>query len=127
MAVTGNISLVLNFIRAWEARDIERMLGFFAPDAVYHNIPMPPLKGVAQIREAIGPFVAGAKDIAWTTHHIAETESGVVLTERTDKFAMADGRNISLPVMGAFEIRDGKIAAWRDYFDLADFQKQMAG
>ncbi|SVE40129.1 uncharacterized protein METZ01_LOCUS492983, partial [marine metagenome] len=26
-----------------------------------------------------------------------------------------------------FELVDGKIAFWRDYFDLTTFQKQMAG
>ena len=26
---------------------------------------------------------------------------------------------IELPVMGTFEVKDGKIVAWRDYFDLA--------
>ena len=35
-------------------------------------------------------------------------------------------RKIELPVMGAFEVSaEGKIAAWRDYFDMAVFQKQM--
>ena len=29
------------------------------------------------------------------------------------------GKKIELPVMGVFEITDGKIAAWRDYFDMA--------
>ena len=28
--------------------------------------------------------------------------------------------------MGTFEMRDGKIAKWRDYFDLAEFQNQLA-
>jgi len=29
--------------------------------------------------------------------------------------------------MGAFEVdADGKIAAWRDYFDMAQFASQMA-
>jgi limonene-1,2-epoxide hydrolase len=32
-----------------------------------------------------------------------------------------------LPVAGVFEVRDGKIAAWRDYFDLATFTKQLGG
>lgn len=127
MAESTHIRLVLDFICAWEAKDAERVLGFFAPDAIYHNIPMAPLNGTAQIREMLTPFIAGAEEISWTTHHIAETAKGVVLTERTDKFAMANGRDISLPVMGTFEIKNGKIAAWRDYFDLADFQKQMAG
>jgi limonene-1,2-epoxide hydrolase len=29
-------------------------------------------------------------------------------------------------VCGVFEIRDGRIAVWRDYFDLATFTNQMA-
>ena len=32
---------------------------------------------------------------------------------------------IELPVMGTFEIVDGKIAAWRDYFDLNQFMSQL--
>jgi limonene-1,2-epoxide hydrolase len=47
------------------------------------------------------------------------------MTERTDRF-LINGQELALPVMGAFEIKDGKIAKWRDYFDLAQFQTQMA-
>ena len=32
---------------------------------------------------------------------------------------------IELPVMGTFEGVDGKIAAWRDYFDLNQFMSQL--
>ena len=50
---------------------------------------------------------------------------GVVLTERVDRFTIGDKR-IELPVMGAFEVDgQGKITAWRDYFDMAQFTKQM--
>jgi limonene-1,2-epoxide hydrolase len=48
----------------------------------------------------------------------------VVLTERVDVFTTAE-KSIELPVMGAFEVRDGKIAAWRDYFDLNQFMSQL--
>ena len=47
----------------------------------------------------------------------------VVLNERVDRFDMG-GTEVSVQVMGVFEIRDGKIARWRDYFDMASFQKQ---
>jgi len=30
-----------------------------------------------------------------------------------------DGVEISVPIMGVFEIDAGKIATWRDYFDTA--------
>ncbi len=28
---------------------------------------------------------------------------------------------------GVWELRDGKIALWRDYFDLGQFNEQLAG
>ena len=50
--------------------------------------------------------------------------AGTVLTERVDRFLL-NGRKVELPVMGAFEVGpDGKIRAWRDYFDLATWTKQ---
>jgi limonene-1,2-epoxide hydrolase len=30
-----------------------------------------------------------------------------------------DGDDIPLPVTGVFEVVDGRIVAWRDYFDMA--------
>jgi limonene-1,2-epoxide hydrolase len=49
----------------------------------------------------------------------------MVLTERIDSFTLADGRRISVPLMGSFKIKDGQITEWRDYFDLATFQRQL--
>ena len=45
----------------------------------------------------------------------------VVMTERTERFVRRDGSRepFVLPVMGVFELRDGKVAAWRDYFELS--------
>lgn len=40
----------------------------------------------------------------------------VVLTERIDR-VVVDGREIALPIMGTLEVRDGRVAAWREYFD----------
>ena len=119
-------ALVRRFIETWKTRDLERILTFFSDDCVYHNIPVEPVKGPAAIRSVLQSFASMATAIEWELHQIAETESGVVLTERTDKFEIG-GRWLALPVMGAFEIRDGKICAWRDYFDMAQFTKQLPG
>ncbi|WP_245604932.1 limonene-1,2-epoxide hydrolase family protein [Mycobacterium genavense] len=51
-------------------------------------------------------------------------ESGLVLVERVDCFTMNDGRKVVLPVTGVFEVKNGKIARFSDYFDLADFEEQ---
>lgn len=121
----SNTKIVQDFIAAWEARDINRVMSFFADDAVYHNIPMPVMTGHAPIRKFIEGFLASSEAVQFETHHIAESPSGVVMTERTDMFQI-NGQRMALPVMGAFEIKNGKIAKWRDYFDLGQFQTQMA-
>jgi len=35
------------------------------------------------------------------------------------------GKSFELQVMGTFEVSDGKISAWRDYFDQNQFTSRM--
>ena len=55
-------------------------------------------------------------------------DGAIVLTERLERFKHIKGErdDCALPVMGAFELRDGKIIAWRDYFDLAQAKPLMS-
>ncbi|MEM7019250.1 MAG: limonene-1,2-epoxide hydrolase family protein [Pseudomonadota bacterium] len=119
-----NIAIVLDFIKSFSDKDLEKILDFVADDCLYHNIPMEPVQGKEAMRQVLAGFVGMASEIEWITHHIAETSAGAVLTERNDKFLIGD-KWLDLPVMGTFEITDGKISAWRDYFDLGQFQSQM--
>jgi ketosteroid isomerase-like protein len=36
-----------------------------------------------------------------------------------------DGKTVRLPYMSRFRFRDGKIAEWRDYFDLQTVLRQL--
>jgi limonene-1,2-epoxide hydrolase len=123
--MSANAALVRDLIDAFNANDVDRVLGFFAADAVYHNMPVQPVTGTAAIRAVLVGFMGMASEIDWVLRHLAETQDGVVLTERLDRF-LVRGRWIELPVMGAFEVRDGRITAWRDYFDMKQFQDQLA-
>jgi limonene-1,2-epoxide hydrolase len=117
--------LVRSFCDAWGAGDLDAVLAYFAPDAVYHNIPVDPVTGVDAIRSTIEGFMAGVEKVEFRVRHLV-AEGDVVLTERVDVFHIP-GRTIELPVMGTFEIADGRIVAWRDYFDLQQFMSQLAG
>ena len=66
-----------------------------------------------------------ATRVEWQVLFIAEDESGIVLTERIDIFEFGVKR-VALPVMGTFEFEGDKLKRWRDYFDLGDFETQMA-
>ncbi len=122
-----NAEIVRTFCAEWDAPrpNAEAMAAYFTEDAVYHNIPMDPIVGKENIRNALGGMAGTMTSKGWDVLHLV-VGGDVVMTERIDKFD-ADTNQIALPVMGVFELRDGKIAAWRDYFDLATFQKQMSG
>ncbi len=116
--MADNDAIVTDFGAAWGRGDVDAIMAHFTDDAVYHNMPMEPQVGVADIRAFITGFL-GTSTIEFITHR--QTVNGdVVMNERTDVFHMGD-KTISLPVMGVFELRDGKIAAWRDYFDMGAF------
>ena len=117
------IDLVRQFCDAWGDGDLDAIVAYFSDDAVYHNIPLAPVVGPDQIRATIEGFSGGVDKIEFRVDAIA-TNGGTVLTERHDIFTFANGV-IDLPVMGAFEVADGKITAWRDYFDMNQFMSQM--
>jgi limonene-1,2-epoxide hydrolase len=118
------VELVRRFCGAWSEGDLDRVVEFFADDAVYHNIPVDPVVGTDAIRTMIEEFTVGIDRIEFRIDNIASA-GNVVLTERVDIFVKG-GRRIELPVMGTFEVVGGRIAKWRDYFDLNQFMSQLA-
>jgi limonene-1,2-epoxide hydrolase len=117
------IDTVRRFCEAWGTKDLDAIIAFFSDDAVYHNIPLAPVVGPDQIRTTIEGFSGGVEKIVFRVDNIA-ADGDTVMTERHDIFTFANGE-IDLPVMGTFEVADGKITAWRDYFDLNQFMSQM--
>lgn len=119
-------SVVRDFCTAFSRRDIDEILGFFSEDAVYHNIPIAPVEGRAAIRGVLAQFVGPATTAAEFEVRQLAASGAVVLTERVDSFTI-NGKDVALPVMGTFEVdAEGKITAWRDYFDMNQFTQQLS-
>lgn len=118
----GPSDVVRSFIAAWNANDLARVVAHLHADVLYHNIPVAPIHGRAAVKAYLDSK-GGFDWIHWKLLAIAESGNRV-LTERVDDFGIG-GANISLPVMGTFEIEDGLIRAWRDYFDLDSYRRQL--
>ncbi|MHB1518263.1 MAG: limonene-1,2-epoxide hydrolase family protein [Acidimicrobiales bacterium] len=117
--------IVTEFCAAFERHQAEALRPFFTDDIVYHNIPMDPAIGVDATIAFIEGFFGMCDGLTIEIVHMA-VAGDVVLTERVDTFIV--GTTVAdLPVMGAFEMRDGKICAWRDYFDLAQITAMLSG
>ena len=109
--------VVRDFCAAASTRDAAVLRAFFSDDVVYHNIPMEPAEGIDATMAVIDMFLGMCDALEFEVHHLA-SDGTTVLTERTDIFTIK-GKSAPLPVMGAFQVVDGKITAWRDYFDMA--------
>jgi len=116
--------LVLKFCATFDRHDPEALRPFFTDDVVYHNIPMDPATGIDDTIGFITGFLAMFESMKIDTIHLA-VRGPVVLTERVDTFRL-NGVEAALPVMGTFELRDGKISAWRDYFDMAQITAMLS-
>ena len=122
------IEVVRRFCAGWsdDIRTAE-LAAFFTNDAVYHNIPQAPVTGREAIANTIDSFIRpgppGIESIEFRVINIA-ANGAVVMTERVDVFRLSD-KSFELQVMGTFEVTDGKINGWRDYFDTNQFTSRM--
>ncbi|MEL6890098.1 MAG: limonene-1,2-epoxide hydrolase family protein [Actinomycetota bacterium] len=111
-------AIVTAFCDAWTRGDADAVMAAFQPDATYHNIPWEPLVGVDAIDGFVRPFLETSTIGFEILHQVVDGD--LVMNERIDTLDLGEGPK-SIPVMGVFELRDGKIAAWRDYFDVKMF------
>jgi len=109
-----NDAFIRRFLAAWERRDTDAVLECFADDGLYHAMPLPPIEGKAALAEWVASF-AGKPPGRLVVHHEAAA-GNVVINERTDYITL-NGKAVTLPICAVFELRDGRITAWREYFD----------
>lgn len=116
------VEVVEQFVNAWSASNLPGVLELLHDDVYYHNIPMQPISGKAAVSSYLeAAFTFDACE--WTMLNIAG-QGQTVLTERMDAFRYGEAW-VRLPVMGVFELRQGLIHVWRDYFDLASYRAQQ--
>ncbi|MBI1239000.1 MAG: nuclear transport factor 2 family protein [Alphaproteobacteria bacterium] len=120
MTTADSKKIVADFLASWQARDIARIMSYFAPDAVYHNVPVAPIKGHDGIRAIFQAFLDAFDDVDLEVVTLVG-EGDRVASERVDHFKLG-GKRFDLPVHGVFELKNGKITRFSDYFDLASFE-----
>jgi limonene-1,2-epoxide hydrolase len=109
------------FITAFEAMDFDAALSFIAPDCEYTNVPMGTATGPEGVRSVLEPFFAPIDENDFVIHRKA-VEGKVVFYERLDRHRLGEAWR-ELPVVGVFEVEEGLITVWREYFDLATAAK----
>lgn len=116
------MSIVRDFERAFNRQDVSALLDCFTEDASYHDNFFGPHAGRARLRGMFERMFREGRDYAWTMDSVVESPAlaaaewtfSYVVTEAIPQSA---GRKIRFRGMSLFELRDGKVQAYREYFD----------
>ncbi len=132
-ASNENERLALAIFKAMEDGEVmEKIDELCTDDFEWANSGLTTLKGKKHCADhfASGGFANEIPILKTMTHfsadlvHIA-SNGNVVFTERVDHHWDADGRDLMTPhIAGVIEIKDGKIAALRDFYDVAVYQQE---
>lgn len=121
-ATATSIETVQAFVAAIAKKDYDTALKYIADDCEYENIPMSKVTGPAGVRAVLEPFLAPTSENEFLVRR-AVADGPVVFVERLDRHHIDTGW-VELPVVGVFEVHDGKITVWNDYFDMGMLVKQ---
>ena len=114
-----NEQVIRDFIAAWSRLDVEELVQYFCEDGVYHNMPTQAVAGHAALRPYIAAFLKGWTSTEWDVLNLV-SNGDVVFAERLDRTVVGD-KPVNLPCCGVFEMQDGRIKVWRDYFDIGTY------
>jgi len=113
-----SVATVKAFLDALSRLDTDAALNLLAEDVVYQNVSLPKATGRAAVAKQLALFGRYCTGFEAINHRIVG-DGNTVLTERTDIIEIRKVRS-EFWVCGTFEVRDGKIVLWRDYFDWAN-------
>ena len=118
----ANTRTVESFLNALQDADYETADAALDDNLVYENVGLPTIHGRAR---AIKLFrqMDGRAAFEVKIHRIA-ADGAAVLTERSDALIFGPLR-LQFWVCGVFEVHDGRITLWRDYFDFFDMTKAL--
>ena len=123
--MTTAADVVTEFCAAIDRKDLTAVESLLDEKVVYHNVGSEPAVGrdaaVAAVKFQFDMF----DPISFRIRNLVE-DGDTVLTERVDEIT-ANGIMAPVPVMGTFEVTDGRIVQWRDYFDMGLVGKLMSG
>jgi limonene-1,2-epoxide hydrolase len=118
------LATVQKMIDAWNTRNWQQVYELFAADGVLESMMLPaPTVGREAISKRIGALAKDISRIELRIRHMGVAD-GVVFIERVDDFVYR-GKHGAVPVVGVVEVEQGRVKAWREYYDRAQMIEAM--
>ncbi|MGV9710741.1 limonene-1,2-epoxide hydrolase family protein [Gordonia sp. NPDC003424] len=117
------IDIVTTMLDEFARGNIDAAMAEIDDDIVYTNVSLPTVRGKRKVAKIFARFDGGRYGFNYRMVNVA-SDGPVVLTERIDEIRI--GRvALQFWVWGRFEIAEGRVVLWRDYFDYFDMTKAL--
>lgn len=117
---SSSVDLVRRFLELLQDGEVDAASELLADDVDYINVSLPTIRGRERTRRALSTAF-GLPGAGFEVYiHKISVDGSSVLTERTDVLIYGPVR-IQIWVWGRFDVVDGRIVMWKDYFDWLNF------
>lgn len=117
--MSTKMDTVMALMQANMDKDDEKFLGYLTDDIVYHyHVGSRPLIGKEWVQKFLNKYRVITADVNWRIDRHAETENELFVEGYEEYRDTRNNEIVAHPYMGIFEFRDGKVAGWRDYFEM---------
>jgi limonene-1,2-epoxide hydrolase len=120
---TSPTLVVTRFMELLRRGELDEAVGLLAVDVRYENVGLPTVHGRERVRRLFRRAYEDGAGFDVIIHTIC-ADGRSVLTERTDTLTFRK-LHIRLWVCGRFDVREGQIVLWRDYFDFVNFSRGL--
>ena len=121
-----SVDVVRGVYQAFGRGDVPAVLGAMADDIEWHEAEGMPYGGVYHGGEAVaqnvfGPITQDVVDFAVTAEEFIGSGDAVAAVVRYTGTGKATGKQLNLPVVHVWDVRNGKLAQFRQFIDTAKF------
>jgi limonene-1,2-epoxide hydrolase len=117
--VPGKMEIIKQVMAAAVSKDHDAFLSWLSDDVVYHyHVGSRPLVGKEWVRKFLVSYGGITRDVKWRIDRFTETENELWVEGYEEYYDTRSSQVVAHPYMGIIEFRDGKISAWRDYFEM---------
>jgi ketosteroid isomerase-like protein len=124
--------LVRAVYEAFGRGDVPAVLGAMAADIAWHEAEGMPYGGVYHGGEAVaqnvfGPITQDVVDFAVTAEEFIASGDAVAAVVRYTGTGRATGKELDLPVVHLWKVRNGKVEEFRQFIDTVKFREVVPG
>ena len=128
--MSNTLEIVNRFLEAYWAGDVEQTTALATEDFLWVNMPAAKMRieGREALRALMQSQHNGFPEAIEQGEHVSVfgiADGNIALHERVDRYKLR-GKWFELPCNGHWELRDGRVQLWRDYFDLNTYVAHMA-